>query len=178
MDKGILWRAGLILGFALIIWAGYSSSQDMRDGATAQQGKRYDQAIAIYEPIAEKGSWIPFWNPQTRAQQEIGHIHAFRDDGQDRMDEAIKWWERASKGGNVVAQFALGQAYYQGDAVEQDLEKAYTWVMVSANPKSKSQRRYQKQASAYKKELTDAQMASATKAIDACLSSDYVDCPY
>ena len=60
------------------------------------------------------------------------------------MDEAIKWWERASKGGNVVAQFALGQAYYQGDAVEQDLEKAYTWVMVSANPKSKSQRRYQK----------------------------------
>ena len=92
MDKGILWRAGLVLGFALIIWAGYSSSQDMRDGATAQQGKRYDQAIAIYEPIAEKGSWIPFWNPQTRAQQEIGHIHAFRDDGQDRIDEAIKWW--------------------------------------------------------------------------------------
>ena len=40
MDKGILWRAGLVLGFALIIWAGYSSSQDMRDGATAQQGKR------------------------------------------------------------------------------------------------------------------------------------------
>ena len=94
------------------------------------------------------------------------------------MDEAIKWWERASKGGNVVAQFALGQAYYQGDAVEQDLEKAYTWVMVSANPKSKSQRRYQKQASAYKMELTDAQLASATKAIDACLSSDYADCPY
>ena len=31
MDKGILWRAGLILGFALIIWAGYSSSSDMRD---------------------------------------------------------------------------------------------------------------------------------------------------
>ena len=118
-----------------------------------------------------------FWNPQTRAQQEIGHIHAFRDDGQDRMDEAIKWWERASKGGNVVAQFALGQAYYQGDAVEQDLEKAYTWVMVSASPKSKSQRRYQ-QASAYKMELTDAQLASATKAIDTCLSSDYVDCPY
>jgi TPR repeat protein len=178
MDKGILWRAGLVLGFALIIWFGYSLSQDMRDGAAAQQGKRYDQAIAIYEPIAEKGSWIPFWNPQTRAQQEIGHIHAFRDDGQDRMDEAIKWWERASKGGNVVAQFALGQAYYQGDDVEQDLEKAYTWVMVSANPKSKSQRRYQKQASAYQQELTDAQMASATKAIDACLSSGYVDCPY
>jgi diketogulonate reductase-like aldo/keto reductase len=50
--------------------------------------------------------------------------------------------------------------------------------MVSANPKSKSQRRYQKQASAYQQELTDAQMASATKAIDACLSSGYVDCPY
>ena len=68
MDKGILWRAGLVLGFALIIWFGYSLSQDMRDGAAAQQGKRYDQAIAIYEPIAGKGSWIPFWNPQTRAR--------------------------------------------------------------------------------------------------------------
>ena len=54
MDKGILWRAGLVLGFALIIWAGYSSSSDMRDGATAQQGKRYDQAIAIYEQLRKK----------------------------------------------------------------------------------------------------------------------------
>ena len=88
MDKGILWRAGLILGFAVIIWIGYSSSQDMRDGATAQQGKRYDQAIAIYEPIAEKGSWITFLNPQTKAQKEIGHIQGIQDEGQDRMDEA------------------------------------------------------------------------------------------
>ena len=94
------------------------------------------------------------------------------------MDEAIKWWERSSKGGNVVAQFALGQAYYQGDGVEQDLETAYIWAMVSADPKSKSQRRYQKNASTYAKQLSDAQMSSATKAIETCLSSGYVDCPY
>ena len=78
MDKGILWRAGLVLGFALIIWAGYSSSQDMRDGATAQQGKRYDQAIAIYEPIAEKGSWSSVTNPLLAAAMSLIGLVGFR----------------------------------------------------------------------------------------------------
>jgi len=178
MDKGLLWRGGLILVFGLAIWFGYSLSGDMRDGAKARAGKHYDQAIAIYEPIAENGSSIPFWNPQTKAQQEIGHIHAFRDDGQDNWEEAVKWWTRASKGGSVVAQFALSQAYKSGQGVEESLENSYVWAMVAGNKKSKSQSRYLVDADLSAKKLSSDQLTSAAKAISDCVNSDFVDCPY
>ena len=178
MDKGLLWRGGLVLVFGLAIWFGYSLSGDMRDGAKARAGKHYDQAIAIYEPIAENGSSIPFWNPQTKAQQEIGHIHAFRDDGQDNWEEAVKWWSRASKGGSVVAQFAISQAYKSGQGVEESLENAYVWAMVAGNKKSKSQSRYLVDADLSAKNLSADQLTSAAKAISDCVNSDFVDCPY
>ena len=178
MDKGLLWRGGLILVFGLAIWFGYSLSGDMREGAKARAGKHYDQAIAIYEPIAENGSSIPFWNPQTKAQQEIGHIHAFRDDGQDNWEEAVKWWSRASKGGSVVAQFAISQAYKSGQGVEESLENSYVWAMVAGNKKSKSQSRYLVDADLSAKNLSSDQLTSAAKAISDCVNSDFVDCPY
>ncbi|MBL6623854.1 MAG: sel1 repeat family protein [Rhizobiales bacterium] len=178
MDKGILWRGGLIIVFGLAIWFGYSLSGDMRDGAKARSGKFYDKAIAIYEPIAENGSSIPFWNPQTKAQQEIGHIYAFRDDGQDNWEEAVKWWSRASKGGSVVAQFAIAQAYKSGQGFEESLENAYVWAMVAGDKKSKSQNRYLVDARNSANDLSADQMASAEKAIKACIDSDFVDCPY
>jgi len=178
MDKGLLWRGGLVLVFGLAIWFGYSLSGDMREGAKARAGKHYDQAIAIYEPIAENGSSIPFWNPQTKAQQEIGHIHAFRDDGQDNWEEAVKWWSRASKGGSVVAQFAISQAYKSGQGVEESLENSYIWAMVAGNKKSKSQSRYLVDADLSAKNLSADQLTSAAKAISDCVNSDFVDCPY
>ncbi len=178
MDKRLLWRGGLILVFGLAIWFGYSLSGDMREGAKARAGKHYDQAIAIYEPIAENGSSIPFWNPQTKAQQEIGHIHAFRDDGQDNWEEAVKWWSRASKGGSVVAQFAISQAYKSGQGVEESLEDAYVWAMVAGNKKSKSQSRYLVDANLSAENLSADQLTSAAKAISSCIDSDFVDCPY
>ena len=73
-------------------------SGGMRAGQDALAGKNYDQAIALWEEIAENGSPIPFFNPQTKAQQKIGHVHAFRDDEKDDIDEAIKWWKRAGDG--------------------------------------------------------------------------------
>ena len=174
----MLKRGLLILGFIAFIYVGFQLSGDMRAGDKALAGKKYDQAIAMWEEIAENGSSIPFWNPQTKAQQKIGHVHAFRDDEKDEIEEAIQWWKRASKGGNVVAQFALAQSYWQGNGVEQSPENAYIWAMVSADGKSKSQRRYKVNAVTYKKSLTSDQESSAAKAIQSCLDSRYEDCPY
>ena len=62
--------------------------------------------------------------------------------------------------------------------VEQSPENAYIWAMVSADGKSKSQRRYKVNAVTYKKSLTSDQESSAAKAIQSCLDSRYEDCPY
>jgi TPR repeat protein len=113
-----------------------------------------------------------------KRNKKIGHVHAFRDDEKDDIDEAIKWWKRAAKSGNEVAQFSLAQSYWEGHGVEQNMEHAYTWAMVSADKKSKSQRRYLVNATTYKKSLTADQATSATKAVQVCLDSGFEDCPY
>ena len=174
----MLKRGLLILAFIAFIYVGFQMSGGMRAGQDALAGKKYYQAIALWEEISENGSPIPFFNPQTKAQQKIGHVHAFRDDEKDDIDEAIKWWKRAAKGGNEVAQFSLAQSYWEGNGLEQNFEHAYTWAMVSADKKSKSQRRYLVNATTYKKSLTADQESSATKAVKACLDSGFEDCPY
>tara|TARA_Y100000590_G_scaffold470659_1_gene667506 strand:+ start:1180 stop:1704 length:525 start_codon:yes stop_codon:yes gene_type:complete len=171
-------RGLLILAFVAFIYIGFQMSGGMRAGQDALDGKKYDEAISLWEDIAENGTGIPFFNPQTKAQQKIGHVHAFRDDGMMNMDEAIKWWRRAASGGNVVAQFALAQSFRQGDGVEQSNTNAYVWAVISAEKKTKSQRRYQVNADTYKKDLTSEELSEASKLITKCTDSDFKDCPY
>ena len=66
----MLKRGLLILAFIAFIYVGFQMSGGMRAGQDALAGKKYDQAIALWEEIAENGSPIPVFNPQTKAQQK------------------------------------------------------------------------------------------------------------
>ncbi len=62
-----------------------------------------DRAIRCYERAAEGG--------HTTAMYHLGLLY----DNEDQIDQAIHWYEQASKlGGSIVSRFNLGLTYYNG----------------------------------------------------------------
>lgn len=55
---------------------------------------------------------------------------ACRRDG--KMDEAIKWYEKAAAKGVPEAMHSLGVCYYDGDGVGKDVQKAKEWFKKAA----------------------------------------------
>jgi len=87
----------------------------------------YDSAARYWEPLAEKGD--------CDAQYWVGMLY-FKGRGKAQDDdEAINLWLKAAEGNHPKAQAALGDLYYQKDAVvshhcktcplEKDLPQAY-----------------------------------------------------
>jgi TPR repeat protein len=48
------------------------------------------------------------------------------------MHEAIKWYKKAAKAGNVNAQYNLGSCYLQGTGVAVDKVDAVKWLTLAA----------------------------------------------
>jgi uncharacterized protein len=61
-------------------------------------------------------------------QAQLGDWYADRQD----HSEAVRWWHRAAQAGNAWAERSLGDSYFAGRGVEQDLQAAAYWYKRAA----------------------------------------------
>ncbi len=99
-------------------------AESVAEGRQALDQEKYEQALAIFQPLAEAG------DPE--AQFFLGSMY-FAGQGvpRDHAKEA-KWMQRAADQGFGWAQNMLGRMYSTGRGVEQDDTQAYMWFSLAA----------------------------------------------
>lgn len=90
---------------------------------TAQQAfdaRDYEQALKIWQPLAEQGA--------PAAQYGLGRLYE-QGLGVDRdFTAAFRWYERAAQQGYMKAQYSLGMLYHTGQGVARDDALALYWI--------------------------------------------------
>ncbi len=136
--------------------AGAATAQNARDGITAWEAGRHEEAVRIWRPLAEAGDADAQCNlaqayrlgrgvPQSAASSEQyyeraarqGHPQAAANLGlilfqNNRRREAMPWIERAAEAGDARAQYVLGTALFNGDVVARDWPRAYALMSRAA----------------------------------------------
>lgn len=132
-------------------------AQDARDGITAWEAGRHEEAVRIWRPLAEQGDADAQFNlaqayrlgrgvPQSAATSEQyyeraarqGHPQAAANLGlilfqNNRRREAMPWIERAAEAGDPRAQYVLGTALFNGDTVARNWPRAYALMSRAAS---------------------------------------------
>ena len=66
------------------------------------------------------------------AQYYLGKMYLLGEDTERNIEEAVKWFEKASENGNQYAQYQLGKIYLTGINGNQNMKKALEWLKKSA----------------------------------------------
>ena len=66
------------------------------------------------------------------AQYYLGKMYLLGEDTERDIEEAVKWFEKASENGNQYAQYQLGKIYLTGINGNQNMKKALEWLKKSA----------------------------------------------
>jgi hypothetical protein len=113
----------LLAGSAVAVLAA-SASADFYQGLEAYDHGDFEQAHAVWLPLAEAGD--------ASAQANLAVLY-LRGRGVERDPvAAARWFRLAAEQGNPIAQDNLGQLYYKGEGVEKDLEEAARWIRAAA----------------------------------------------
>jgi TPR repeat protein len=102
-----------------------SNSPSVAAGAAAMKNKNYALAMANFKPLAEKGD--------ADGQRAYGEFLLTKCTGLTDAKAGADWLQKAADGGNVEAAARLGNAYMNGDGVDQDDSKAFALVTKAAN---------------------------------------------
>ncbi len=108
-----------LLAFAPHCWAG-----PLEDGDAALQQGRYEEALALLLPEAEKG--------EAFAQYNVGLLYARGLGTAVDESEAVRWYTLAAEQGDLNAMTNLGLMYSQGRGVGQDAVRAAELFRVAA----------------------------------------------
>lgn len=134
---------------------GAAVASTLEDGFKAFSAGKYEEALRIWHPLAEKDNADAQYNigimymkgigvEQNDKQALIWFKRASALDNTDAMynlgvlymqgrgvirspKDASYWWQQAATRGNPYAQYNLGVLYAYGTSVEQDTEKALYW---------------------------------------------------
>ena len=74
------------------------------------------EKIKLLLPAAEKGA--------PEVQYKLANLYRI----EKKMDEAVKWYEKAARKEHAAAMHALGVCYLDGNGVKKDLKKAEEWL--------------------------------------------------
>lgn len=100
-------------------------AQTAVDGRKAMSEKRFDDAMRIYQPLAERGD--------AESQQRVGTLF-FNGLGVERnLFEAARWMKLAASNGDMNAMLFLGNMYARGEGVTVDHEQSLDWRKKAAN---------------------------------------------
>ena len=119
---GAMKRWLVILAVLLVAWP--VAASDLGQGIDAYRRGDGAAALAIFEPLAERGD--------RNAQFMMGVLH---EDGvgiAKDMAKAIAWFRRAADAGLASAQYNLGQYYENGTGVAADPSAAVGWYRRAA----------------------------------------------
>ena len=109
----------LLLALAALVIVGWSGD-DYQQGLSAYERKDYNQAFAVWLPLAEQG--------HVEAQFNVGYMYVTGQGvGQDR-EIGVNWYRKAAALGHAKAQFNLGLALLKGEGVSVDLGGAVKWL--------------------------------------------------
>lgn len=97
----------------------------LEDGLTAYREHDYAKALALWQPLADKG------NPA--AQYQIGTLYAEGNGVQQNDATAAQWFQRAADQGDAAAQYNLGVSFAQGLGVPKDDAAAAKWFRRAAD---------------------------------------------
>ena len=84
----------------------------------------YRKAIEIMEPLAKSGD--------IDVQLSLGMIYAWDRTGEEAFDKALYWFKEAEKIDYERAQYNIGYLYWNGIAVDKDLEESIRRYEISA----------------------------------------------
>jgi TPR repeat protein len=115
MAEGGMGRLLPVAWFAFLFLSGGGApaGAGFDDGAEAYARGRYAQALALWQPLAERGD--------VEAQLRIGEM--LRDGLGVRwkdFEQAAAWFRRAAAQGQADAQYALGRLHYEGFIIPRD----------------------------------------------------------
>ena len=82
-----------------------AAGQDVEAGVRAWQQERYDEAVAQWRPLADRGD--------ADAQFNLGHAYRLGRGVPRNMNLAEQWYERAARAGHVEAQAMYGLILFQ-----------------------------------------------------------------
>ncbi len=114
--------------------AGNDNYAEYKRGLTAYQQGNYDEALAIWQPLADRG--------YPAAQFNIGMLYQ-NGVGVDRdLTTANAYFADAVDRDFAPAQLELGEAYLEGDGVDQNIDRAVS-LMVKAADQGYAQAQYE-----------------------------------
>jgi TPR repeat protein len=95
------------------------ADQEFRKGLSAYQGNRFDDAMRLWRPLAER--------EDAPAQAGIGFMY-YRGLGVAvDYPKAAFWLRKAAQHGQPEGQLMLGTLYFYGRGVEQSYVSSYAW---------------------------------------------------
>jgi TPR repeat protein len=105
-------------------------------GMTYEQGdgvpQSIDKAIDCFKEIADE---------EPRAAYRLGYLSLWRDEDNQDLPAAAKWFMSAADRGNADAQLHLGIMLLNGYGVEESASKALKWFKLAANQDNRSANR-------------------------------------
>ena len=97
----------------------------LEDGLTAYREHNYAAALALWQPLADKG------NPA--AQYQIGTLYAEGKGVAQNDATAAQWFQRAADQGDAASQYNLAVSYAEGLGVAKDDALAAKWFRRAAD---------------------------------------------
>ena len=157
-----------ILPFILSVSLSTVHASELEDGFQAFTAGKYEQALRLWLPLAEKDNADAQYNLGILYQKGLGveknlktafiwYKRASANGHTDAMynlgimynkgrvvyrspKDALKWWEKAAELGNAAAQFNIGVEYFYGRNKGKDVPKALMWWKKSARQGNKDAR--------------------------------------
>ena len=99
------------------------------------------QDEGMYE--ATKDKWLKYVKKMAEEENAVGYIwlgDAFKTGvlGEKNIPKAIEHYQKAAENGMEFGYECIAEIYFAGNGVPKDYEKAYDYIMKSANPSSSS----------------------------------------
>jgi len=100
-----------------------ASAGSAQDGWDAFGRGDYKGALAVWQPLAEKGD--------VAMQLLVGSIYDYGQGVPQDDAEAVKWYERAANQGSAKGQYQAGAAYARSPQIKNPVE-GYKWLTIAA----------------------------------------------
>lgn len=123
MGAGV--RLGTWIFIALLCFsASPACAGDWEDALAAHDAGRYEEALALLEPLAEAGN--------LDAQNKLSHMYWYGEGTEPDYAKALNWSQTAAAAGSASAMYDIGVHYRTGLGVDQSDEEAFGWFLKSA----------------------------------------------
>ena len=139
---------------------------DLFTKAAAQGHPLGQTALKVLTKSAEQG--------HVKTQINLGIYYSLGSNGvSQNSKKAVKWYTKAAKQGNAMAQGLLATMYRDGKGVLTDYKRAYMWWDLATYNGRSWESEYKE---AIAKKMTLADISKAQEMSYRCLESDYNDC--